>query len=73
MSGQVDKEMRWNGLKKSWWHGQIMIAGYKDDKLTASQKYELQQDHTHTLFHYKYDEEEEEIEKKEISKGHKIV
>ncbi len=36
-------------------------------------KYELQADGTHTLFHVKYDENEDEIEKKEISKGHKIL
>ena len=34
--------------------------------------YELQADGTHTLYYVKYDEEGEEIERKEISKGHKI-
>jgi hypothetical protein len=33
----------------------------------------LQEDQTHTLFKVKYDEKEEEIEKKEISRGHKMV
>ena len=41
--------------------------------MTEGKKYELQEDHTHTLFHVKYDEDGEEIEKKEISEGHKIV
>ncbi len=73
MTGQVDKEMRWNGQQKAWWYGNIAISGYKNDKLTAAQQYKLQKDDSHTLFHYKYDEEGEEIEEKEISKGHKIV
>jgi hypothetical protein len=35
--------------------------------------YELQEDQTHTLFKVKYDENEKLIEKKEISRGHKMV
>jgi hypothetical protein len=35
--------------------------------------YELEQNGTHTLFKVKYDEEEEEIERKEISRGHKMT
>ncbi len=35
--------------------------------------YELQDDHTHTLFNVKYDEDEHEIEREEISKGHKLI
>ena len=53
--------------------GSIYIGGHKNDNRTEGKKYDLQRDHSHTLFHVKYDEDEEEIEKKEISKGHKIV
>ena len=35
--------------------------------------YELQQDGSHTLFHVKYDDDMKQIEKKEISSGHKMV
>jgi hypothetical protein len=41
--------------------------------VTEEKLYELQGDHTYTLFHVRYDEYEDEIEKKEISKGHKMV
>ncbi len=51
----------------------IYIGGYKDNLRTEGKKYELQKDRTHTLFHVKYDDKGKEIEKKEISKGHKIV
>jgi hypothetical protein len=40
--------------------------------MTEGKEYQLQQDGTHTLFHVKY-QGYTEIEKKEISKGHKIV
>jgi hypothetical protein len=46
---------------------------YKDDMCTEGKYYELEKDDTHTIFHIKYDEDEKEIEKKEIRKGHKIV
>ena len=36
-------------------------------------KYELQRDGTHTIYEVKYDERGREVEKKEVSKGHKIV
>ncbi len=51
----------------------MYIGGFKNDKATEGKKYELQKDRTHTLFHVKYDDDGDEIEKKEISKGHKIV
>jgi hypothetical protein len=35
--------------------------------------YELQEDGTHTLYNVKYDEDENEIDREEISKGHKLV
>jgi hypothetical protein len=35
--------------------------------------YLLQQDGTHTLYNVKFDEDFEEIEREEISKGHKLV
>ncbi len=41
--------------------------------MTEGKKYELEEDRTHTLFHVKHNEYGNEIEKKEISKGHKIV
>jgi hypothetical protein len=53
--------------------GSIYIGGYKDNERTEGKKYQLQQEGTHTLFHLKYDDDGDEIEKKEISKGHKIV
>ena len=53
--------------------GKIYIGGWKDYNRTEGKWYELQKDRTHTLFHVKYDYKGEEIEKKEISKGHKIV
>jgi hypothetical protein len=53
--------------------GSIYIGGYKDGCMTEGKEYQLQQDGTHTLFHVKYDEDEEVIERKKISIGHKIV
>jgi hypothetical protein len=42
--------------------------------MTEGRKYELQEDQTHTLFKVKYDETGKiVIEKKEISRGHKMV
>jgi hypothetical protein len=72
---QVDKEMRANGKGKSWRdEGSIYIGRWRDDKRTEGKKYELQADDTHTLFHVKHNEGwNKEIEKKEISKGHKMV
>jgi hypothetical protein len=58
-----------------WGDGSIYIGGYKDGCRTEGKKYQLQQDGTHTLFHVKYDGtwRNTEIEKKEISSGHKMV
>ena len=57
-----------------WWSdGSIYTGGYKDGSRTEGKEYELQEDRTHTLFHVNLDDEGNEIEKKEISKGHKIV
>ena len=53
--------------------GNIYIGQYKNDKMTEGRKYELQEDQTHTLFKVKFDEKENLIEKKEISRGHKMV
>jgi hypothetical protein len=65
--------MRFNGKGKYWGvNGIVYIGEYKNGKRTEGKKYELQADHTHTLFHVKY-EEEKEIEKKEIRKGHKMA
>jgi hypothetical protein len=42
--------------------------------MTEGKRYELQKDSTHTLFHVKYEEESnKQLEKKLISKGHKIL
>jgi hypothetical protein len=53
--------------------GNIYIGQFKNQKKTEGRKYELQEDQTHTLFKVKYDEDGNEIERKEISRGHKIV
>ena len=50
----------------------MYIGGYKDDRQTEGKVYELQPDKTHTIFIVKYDDRGEEIEKREISKGHEI-
>ena len=72
-SGQVDKERRYNGLGKMWYtDGDIYIGQWKNDNFSGGKEYELQQDGTHTLYNVKY-EERREIERKEISKGHKLV
>jgi hypothetical protein len=53
--------------------GSIYIGGLNMFGLmTEGKKYQLQQDGNHTLFHVKY-QLGKEIEKKGISKGHKIV
>jgi hypothetical protein len=52
--------------------GSILIREITEEKIEGK-KYELQKDGTHTLFHIKYDDEDNEIEKKEISSGHKMV
>ncbi len=60
-----------NGKGKEWFEdGSIYIGEYKDNKKTEGIKYELQADGTHTLFNVKHDKDGEEIENKEISKGH---
>jgi hypothetical protein len=41
--------------------------------MTEGKEYKLQEDGTHTLYNVKYDEDEEEIEREEMSKGHKLV
>lgn len=71
--GQVDKEMRYFGQGKDWTDGIIYIGGYYKDRKTQGKNYELQRDNTYTLFHVKYDEDEEEIERREISKGLKEI
>ena len=53
--------------------GSIYIGQYKNNKKTEGKRYELQEDQTHTLFKVKYDEKGNEIEKNEISRGHKMV
>jgi hypothetical protein len=53
--------------------GSIYIGQSKNNYWTEGKKYELQEDQTHTLFKVKYDEDENEIERKEISRGHKMV
>jgi hypothetical protein len=53
--------------------GNIYIGQCKNGKMTEGRKYELQEDQTHKLFKVKYDEKGKEIEKKEISRGHKMV
>jgi hypothetical protein len=53
--------------------GRIYIGQSKNHKKTEGRMYELQEDQTHTLFKVKYDENEKLIEKKEISRGHKMV
>lgn len=73
-SGQVDKEMRGNGQGKRWEaDGSIIILQFKNHCRTEGKKYELQPDKTFTLFHVKYNEDGDEIEKKQVSKGHEIV
>jgi hypothetical protein len=52
--------------------GDIYIGQWKNDNFSGGKEYELQQDGTHTLYNVKY-EERREIERKEISKGHKLV
>lgn len=54
--------------------GSICIGQVKGGKPSERGKeYELQEDKTHTLFHVKFDEDGYEIEKIEISSGHKMV
>ena len=53
--------------------GDIYIGQLKNNKKTEGRHYKLQEDQTHTLFKIKYDENEKVIEKKEISRGHKMV
>jgi hypothetical protein len=66
--------MRWNGLGKYWYEwGDIYIGQWKNGIKIEGKMYDLQQDGTHTLYNIKNDEDEEEIEREEISKGHKLV
>jgi hypothetical protein len=53
--------------------GSIYIGKVKGNNPSEGKKYELQKDKTHTLFYVKYDAYGKEIEKKEISSGHKVV
>ena len=53
--------------------GNIYIGQFKNNNWTEVRRYVLQEDQTHTLFKVKYDEDENEIERKEISRGHKMV
>jgi hypothetical protein len=54
-------------------NGNIYIGQSKNGKMTEGRKYELQEDQTHSLFKVKFNEKGNEIEKKEISRGHKMV
>jgi hypothetical protein len=78
-SAKIDKERRWNGQVKDWSDGEIYIGGgSKYNEKTEGNLYKLQEDGTHTLFHVKYGKKElrdyyGEIERKEISKGHKMA
>jgi hypothetical protein len=54
-----------------WGNGNIATATLKNGKTTEVKEYKLQKDHTHTLFHVKFDADGNEIERKEVSKGHK--
>ena len=66
--------MRWSGLGKYWnSDGSIYIGRLKNIKYTEGKMYELQQDGTHTLYNVKYDEDENQIERKKISIDHKFV
>ena len=65
--------MRRNGIGKEWRDGEIYIGEYKNDRRTEGREYELQEDGTHTLFNVKYDEDKKEIERKQVSKGHKMA
>ena len=53
--------------------GDIYIGQSKNNNWTEGMMYELQGDQTHTLFKVKHDEDGYEIERKEISRGHKMV
>jgi hypothetical protein len=53
--------------------GSILIYKVKGGKPIEGKKYVLQKDKTYTLFHVKFDENGNEIEKKKISTGHKVV
>jgi hypothetical protein len=53
--------------------GDIYIGQLKNNNWTEARRYELQEDQTHTLYKVKFDENVKIIEKKEISRGHKMV
>ena len=66
--------MEYDGIGKYYDDdGNIYIGNYKNDKKTEGNLYELQEDGTHTLFQVKYDEFENKIDRKQISKGHNMV
>jgi hypothetical protein len=69
-SGQVDKEMRDNGVGKNWESGTIYIGRFANNRREEGLSYELQPDKSHTLFQVKYNEDGDEIERQELSKGH---
>jgi hypothetical protein len=74
MSMKVENVRKSNGYGKLWNDdGSILIYKVKGGKASEGKKYELQKDKTHTLFYVKFDEDGDEIEKKEISTGHKMV
>jgi hypothetical protein len=73
-AGQINKETMFNDVGMYCdTDGSLYIGRYKNGTRTEGKKYEMQEDKTHKLFIVKHNEKGEEIEKKEISKGHKIV
>lgn len=73
-SGQIDKDMREDGVGKKWYDdGDIYIGTWEKGTRTGRTEYVLQEDHTHTLYSLKYELGDENIERKEISRGHKLV
>ena len=73
-SGQVDKEMRWNGKGKYWNHshewGITYVGGWKNHKRTEGKEYYLQ---THTQANVKFDENGKNIERKFTDEVHMQV
>ena len=71
---KYENERKFNGQWKLWNDdGSIQIDKLNEGKPIEGKKYVLQKDKTHTLFHVKFDKNGNEIEKKEISTGHKMV
>ena len=61
-------------MSKQWYEdGSIYIGQCKSDIKTEGKKYTLDPDGTHRLFKVKYDDKENEIEIKEINRGHKMT